>query len=701
MSHWEHSRFQIWSGLQHPLKHTLADFGYSNPGLAGVTTVEAALNYIVAVLYPTTKATVANVAALPAVGNTLNDYRVVLDDGDGKSAGYRWEQREGEVSPSWHKVFDFDWSTEGILAAYQDITQDLYVYQKGKSDLDAAGAVITGLYAGQKIYGGNLAGQNLTLAANAGDGTGAHTGFVQVDDNFRPTVHNTYNLGTPTEAFANAYIRGSIFNNALTITSDLITSSTGSISFDNENLSTTGAITGASHVAGSLTISDGSIVDTDGTISFGSTNLTTSGTITGASGSALADFTFTTGVISCGNGEIDFDAVDFTNIGTIDCTVVMTGSFTSGNIEITGNTISANNLNGSVQIIANGTGIVDIQSDMQTLGITSTGVVSVTGQLNVDNVRIDSNVISTTLANANLLLSPNGTGSVVTNANFIPGASNTLDLGTSALQFKDLFLVGNISDGTTNVSSATIQSLRDINVGVSAGMSLFYDGTKWVASVPDSEITHASLSGLTTGDAGHTQFALLAGRAGGQSLIGGTAASEELVFESTSNATKGSVKTKDNFVAFTNASFSGSWSGTDLGGSSNYFRDLYTKGEAKGLRIENYTSGTLPASSAANVGRVVYASDNKKIYVDTGTAFQVAGASKYSNDESFDGSQLTKNVTVSGSIQDARTAVWQLLDNANDFARIYCTIKATSASIVQVVTNTPLPAGSYRLVGVE
>lgn len=50
---------------------------------------------------------------------------------------------------------------------------------------------------------------------------------------------------------------------------------------------------------------------------------------------------------------------------------------------------------------------------------------------------------------------------------------------------------------------------------------------------------HANLTGLTTGDAGHTQFALLAGRSGGQTLIGGTDANDDLTLQTTSNATKG------------------------------------------------------------------------------------------------------------------------------------------------------------------
>ncbi|MCB0379532.1 MAG: hypothetical protein KDD33_13655, partial [Bdellovibrionales bacterium] len=50
---------------------------------------------------------------------------------------------------------------------------------------------------------------------------------------------------------------------------------------------------------------------------------------------------------------------------------------------------------------------------------------------------------------------------------------------------------------------------------------------------------HGALTGL--GDDDHAQYALLAGRAGGQSLIGGTASGDDITIESTSNATKGDV----------------------------------------------------------------------------------------------------------------------------------------------------------------
>jgi hypothetical protein len=50
---------------------------------------------------------------------------------------------------------------------------------------------------------------------------------------------------------------------------------------------------------------------------------------------------------------------------------------------------------------------------------------------------------------------------------------------------------------------------------------------------------HGALGGLSGDD--HTQYVLLAGRSGGQTVYGGTAAGNDLILHSTSNATKGGI----------------------------------------------------------------------------------------------------------------------------------------------------------------
>jgi len=600
-------RFEIWNQTQHPYKHTLGDFSYVNPAAPGVSNVEGAFNWIFAVLYPNAKSSVANPAALPLAGNALNDYRVVLDDGDGKAASYRWEQREGEVSPSWHKVYDMDWGQDSILAAFQNNTQDLYVWRDGRTELDGSGNPITGLYAGQTIYGGDAANQNLTLRANSGDGTGPRTGFVQVDDMFRPAVHNTFDLGTNTFRWKDIYAQSSAVIGTLSISSGLITDSSGAISFDNENLTTTGDITGAvvtgtslvaDDGADSVTLVPGSYTDTTGEVSFGATNLSTTGKL-GAGVATFADNAQTvtidpdvTGVtrITSSTGEINFDNENLSTTGNIQAGQISGTRLDIDSIRLDSNTISITAPNTNLILQANGAGVVDIQSAMTTLGQIVTGTMTITGQFNIDNIRVDGNVISSQNLNGDIQFSPNGTGQIIVGATIKPDTDNTLDLGTSLLRFNDLFLGGTISNGTNDIALSTLLAFRsgvwrDLAQTIPAqnGDALFYDSVNsvWLANAPDTEITHSSLSGLTTGDAGHTQFAMLAGRSGGQTIQGGTAASENLTLESTSHAAKGDVFTKDDFLPFTNASFSGSWSGTDLGDATHYFRDLYIKGELK------------------------------------------------------------------------------------------------------------------------
>lgn len=87
------------------------------------------------------------------------------------------------------------------------------------------------------------------------------------------------------------------------------------------------------------------------------------------------------------------------------------------------------------------------------------------------------------------------------------------------LQFKNL----NSSTGTISVTDDPINKEVDLNFNAGA-------------------LSHNSLADLTTGDV-HTHYTLLAGRAGGQIVNGGTAASENLDLRSTAHATKGAVLT--------------------------------------------------------------------------------------------------------------------------------------------------------------
>ena len=75
-------------------------------------------------------------------------------------------------------------------------------------------------------------------------------------------------------------------------------------------------------------------------------------------------------------------------------------------------------------------------------------------------------------------------------------------------------------------------------------------GLEWSTPITD----HGGLTGLLDDD--HTQYALLAGRAGGQTLNGGTNANNNLTLVSTTNATKGRIQLQSN-TAVNDQSFGG------------------------------------------------------------------------------------------------------------------------------------------------
>jgi len=69
---------------------------------------------------------------------------------------------------------------------------------------------------------------------------------------------------------------------------------------------------------------------------------------------------------------------------------------------------------------------------------------------------------------------------------------------------------------------------------------------------PPASDDHAALANLAFPQAGHTGFVAAAGLAGGQTIIGGTAASEHLTLQSTAHATRGYVRAQDDLQLLSN-----------------------------------------------------------------------------------------------------------------------------------------------------
>jgi hypothetical protein len=706
MSVHDHSRFKVVSETQHLYEHGLEEFPYSHPALPGNGTAQSAFDYIFNVLYPKVKGEVATPADLPTGVDTPNvgdlppeigDQRLVADDGDGNYAMYIYDKWDGQASAQWNKIADYDFGENSIVQALLDQTQYLYVRKFGTTDYDPLTELpLAGQDAGQHIYGGDTSGQNLILHANNGDDPGVRTGVIYLDDDTAPYIDLGLDFGTATRRWENGYFGTLVVGTAtMTITSNgvqgSITDTNGIISFDDENLITTGNIDGATITASTnlvvddsinqLSIGIGSITDTSGSISFGDENLSTTGTL--AAGVTTVDGTLVlgTGSITDTTGSIDFDNENLSTTGNIDAATAFLDRLELDDLVLDGNAISIATLDTDLSLAANGTGVTALQSAATTGNVTTTGTLSVTGQIDVDSITLDATSISVA-------------GNVLTVPSLIPDTA-TRNLGSAAARWQDLFLSNSINDGTNNFLVSDLMAMRlniwrDIGKTQLAqnGDALFYDSANgvWLASAPDLEIDHGSIDGL--GDDDHTQYALLAGRTGGQVLYGSDTTAESLDLRGNS--------VDDIGISIGSHVLPSGDGSVNLGSASFRFDDLYLTGEGIGFRAENEVVASM-VSAAGTVGRLWYGTDTGFLHVDTGTEIKKVGNNSYAAVHT--NVQIEAGIDVSASIDDARDAVWQVREESTgDVLDIPIN---TTATTVTAINDIALPAGNYRLVGVE
>jgi hypothetical protein len=183
---------------------------------------------------------------------------------------------------------------------------------------------------------------------------------------------------------------------------------------------------------------DSSVVTLTGSQTLSSKTLT-SPTINGATitGSVvvdsitLADNKITTNasnanleLVASGTGSVELQSnTNITGTASVSGTLTTSDITTTGTHTVTGqsdidyvrikdNKITTNATNANLELAANNSGVIDVQSAMTTLGQTITGTVGITGQLDVDNISISGNGIIATNSNGGININPNGAGQV-------------------------------------------------------------------------------------------------------------------------------------------------------------------------------------------------------------------------------------------------------------------------------------------------
>jgi len=177
----------------------------------------------------------------------------------------------------------------------------------------------------------------------------------------------------------------------------------------------------------------------------------------------------------------------YLNLGTLD-TVVYQNRARIDSIDIEGNVISTNNSNANLELNPNGTGTVEVASDMNVYGnIHATGNITADGNITIGDADTDNVSFNAEIASS-----------------IIPDANNTYSLGTSTQQWADVW----VNQLNTSSLTTSVLVVDGIDMALRQG-NIYYvaengDDTKSGTHQQDpfSSVKHA-LSQATAGDTVH------------------------------------------------------------------------------------------------------------------------------------------------------------------------------------------------------
>ena len=164
------------------------------------------------------------------------------------------------------------------------------------------------------------------------------------------------------------------------------------------------------------------------------------------------------------------------------------------------------------------------------------------------------------------------------------------------------------------------------------------------------QFDHGGLSGLSDDD--HTQYSLLAGRSGGQTIIGGTSAGNDLILRSSSNATKG--KTLVDETTQSSSEITGAfvvYGGVGISKNLNIGETVNIGGIttlSNTTDTSGYLSGALIVSGGVGIAKKLSIAGETKIVDTTQSTNYATGALVV-----YGGVGITKNVYINGSLSVA------------------------------------------------
>jgi hypothetical protein len=313
-----------------------------------------------------------------------------------------------------------------------------------------------------------------------------------------------------TQQSIKAYVDAQVTAQDLDFTAD--DSTTNSIDLDSEVMQFSGG-TGITTSATGNTVTtaiDSTVATLTGSQTFTNKTLTAP-TINGATVTGpvtLDTLTFDDNVIksNASNANLEIDAngsgsirliaptTAVSTLTTADITTTGTHTVTGQSdidyVRIKDNKITTNSTNANLELAASGTGVVDVKNAMTTVGQTITGNVVIDGQFDIDNISISGNGIIATNSGGGININPNASGQVTIGGTVVavPAllAADAVNVTTSLLLGEDCLI-------TTNVSNA------DINLEANGAGSVYVDEVRVKNNLITTHITNADLELDTDG----------------------------------------------------------------------------------------------------------------------------------------------------------------------------------------------------------
>ena len=335
---------------------------------------------------------------------------------------------------------------EGNTNVTGSLTATGNIFANGNINLgDGAGdqTKVTGVFEADQLQ---IDGTTLTSTVTNGDVTitGNATGGVIIEN-------LTFNDNTITSP-SNSHISiqpggtGNVVVGAVTVSGTTLSAADSSQITIAEALQVNGAAT----LGTSVTLATGAtvtgILDEDAMGTNSATQLATQQSIkayadlkavqTGSTNNTVTTVTGANAFQGEANLTFDGSTLAVTGAGTFSTTLGITGTLTTADITTTGthtvtgqsdidyvrikdHAITTNASNANLVLDANGTGVVDVTAAMTTIGQTVTGDVVITGRIDIDNVAINGNGISATNSNGALNINPNGSGIITMGGQYV------------------------------------------------------------------------------------------------------------------------------------------------------------------------------------------------------------------------------------------------------------------------------------------